>query len=83
MRANRVSLACSTCGVNCSGGATGGAAGDLLLGMLERHVAELTWTVLPTPTEFAMASAGPDAGLIGAAYGARAALKQRQPVAKL
>ena len=78
-----MSLACSTRGVHCSGGATGGAAGDLLLGMLERHVAELTWTVLPTPTEFAMASAGPDAGLIGAAYGARAALKQRQPVPKL
>jgi|EP01043_Picozoa_sp_COSAG02_P000833 hypothetical protein len=64
----------------CSGGATSGQAGELLLSLLNKHVHALTWTVLPTPTEFAMASAGPDAGLIGAAFGARAASHKRQPL---
>eukprot|EP01043_Picozoa_sp_COSAG02_P068983 COSAG02_NODE_11650_length_1681_cov_1.616308_2_plen_80_part_00 len=57
----------------CSGGVTNGEAGELLLSLLNKHVDAMTWTVLPTPTQFAMASAGPDAGLIGAAFGAKAA----------
>eukprot|EP01052_Picozoa_sp_SAG31_P029526 SAG31_NODE_2942_length_4878_cov_6.517263_5_plen_188_part_00 len=53
------------------GGPTSGAAGELLLQLVEKYVAELTWSVLPTPTLFALAAAGPDAGLIGAAAVAR------------
>ena len=65
----------------CSGGPTRGKGGELLLSLLHKHVDAMTWSGLPTPTKCARASAGPDAGLIGAAFGAKAAWQKKQSFA--